>query len=309
MSWWKSLLLGASALVVAAGSAAAEPLNYNLLRAALTRVLVDGHLRVTYTPPLGLGEPVSYLVIGSTDLSGSNSGLAVADVGLPDQFAGGANGLLLSAFDAQTSFDQPATLFTNVFDGLVTLLPELPIPLAGAVVTFDIADLQVSSLGPLESDFLSLGEPNQWHWAGVTPLHVSGQLNLLLTIPSREPIQFASGSFGVSSSDGALAGSFTGDATSTTLVVGLEDATVNPETDELLQEHVIDLSPLGVVTLKLNRLRLAVNGSYTGVNRQYGLPEPAPPPPAAVGCGIGPELAAAVPLLAWLRRRRALRIG
>jgi len=46
-----------------------------------------------------------------------------------------------------------------------------------------------------------------------------------------------------------------------------------------------------------------VNGSYTGVNRQHGLPEPAPPPPA-VGCGIGPELAALVPLLAWLRRRR-----
>jgi hypothetical protein len=301
MSWPKVLLLVVSTFV-AAGSAAAEPLNYNLLRASVARVLVDSVFRVTYTPPLGLGDPVSYVVLGSTELSGSNSGLAVADVGLPDQFANGANGLLLSAFDAETSFDDSATLLTDVFDPLTDMLPELPIPLAGAAVLVDIADFQVSQLAPLQSDLLSLGEPNVWHWAGAAPLHFAGQLNLLIAIPGQAPIQFASGSFGVSSSQGALAGSFTGDATSTSLVVGIEDATVNPETQDLLQEYVVDLSPLGVVMLRLNRMRLAVNGSYTGVNREYGLPEP-PPAPAA-GCGIGPELAAVVPLLAWLRRRR-----
>jgi hypothetical protein len=37
------------------------------------------------------------------------------------------------------------------------------------------------------------------------------------------------------------------------------------------------------------------------VNRSHGLPPGAPPP---LGCGIGPELAALLPALACLRRRR-----
>jgi hypothetical protein len=84
-------------------------------------------------------------------------------------------------------------------------------------------------------------------------------------------------------------------------VVGLEEATLSPDTTALIQPYVIDLSPLGVIRLTPKRLRLTANASYTALNREYGLPAVASP---GVACGIGPELAALLPALAWLRRRR-----
>lgn len=301
MSWSKGVLL-AVALSVTAAAAGAEPLGYVIQRTAVVRVLVEGDFEVTYTPPLGLGAPSVTLLTGTSDLTGFPSGSAEADVGLPDQFAGGVQGLLLSAFDAHTDFNETGLLITNVFDDVVPLLPAPPpIPLAGAVVFVDIADLDVNLLGPLESSLLSLGDPSVYHWGGVAPLRIAGSLNLLVSIPGQDPIQLATASFGLETSEGALAGTFGGDASLTRLVVGLEEATLSPDTTALIQPYVIDLSPLGVIRLTPKRLRLTANASYTALNREYGLPAVASP---GFACGIGPELAALLPALAWLRRRR-----
>jgi hypothetical protein len=267
------------------------------------RVVVVGDVDVTYTPPLGLGAPTTTTLSGSSTLSGVPSGAGVADVGLPDQFAGGAQGLLLSAFDAHTEFDEAGALITNAFDDVVPLLPAPPpIPLMGAVVLVDIAELDVNLLGPLESSLLSIDDPSEYHWGGVAPLRIAGSLNLLIWIPGQDPIQFASAGFGLETSEGALAGTFGGDATLTRLVVGLDDATLDPDTTGLVQPYVLDLTPLGVISVTPKRLRLVANARYTAVNREYGLPSSAPPPP--LGCGIGPELAALLPALACLRRLR-----
>jgi hypothetical protein len=302
MSWSKLLLL-VPGLLVAAASAAADPLDYTLQRAGLVRLLADSVVVVTYTPPLGLGEPTTKYLIGNTDLTGSPSGSAVADVGLPDQFAGGANGLLLSAFDAHVEFEDFSALLTNLFDDIVPLLPAPPpIPLAGAALLVDVATLDVNLLGPLDSSLVSLDDPNTYYWGGVAPLAIDGNLNLLIAIPGQEPIQFASAHFGLDSSQGALAGSFDGDATMTRIVVGLDDASLNPDTSGLVQPYVLDLAPLGAISVTVQRLRLVANASMRGVNQEYGLPGGAAAP---LGCGIGPELAALLPALAWLRRRRS----
>jgi hypothetical protein len=300
MSWSRSALV-CLGLCVLASPAAAEPLTYAIQGGGVVRVLVDAEVAVTYTPPLGLGPPATKTLIGSTDLTSWPEGSAVADVGLPDLFAGGAHGLLLSAFDARTEFDEVGVLLTNLFDDIVPLLPAPPpIPLAGAVLFVDVADLEVSLLGPLESGLLSIDDPAVYYWGGTAPLRIDGDLELLIAIPGREPIQFATAHFGLESSHGALAGSFEGDAKLTRLVVGVNEE-LSPDTTGLVQPYVLDLAPLGTIRVSVNRLRLAANASYRGVNRAYGLP-PAPAP--GVGCGIGPELAALLPALAWLRRKR-----
>jgi hypothetical protein len=120
-------------------------------------------------------------------------------------------------------------------------------------------------------------------------------------IPGQEPIRFGQGGFAIASSDGALAGSFTGDASSTTLVAGVEELELVPETEEYTEPRVIDLGLLGNITVQPRRLRVFVPGSYEAVNRKHGLTPPAPGTP---GCGIGPELAVMLPLLGALRRRR-----
>jgi hypothetical protein len=300
MSWSTRTLLCVG-LCAAASPAAAEPLTYSIQRAGVVRVLVDADVAVTWLPPLGLGLPVTKTLIGSTDLTSWPEGSAVADVGLPDQFAGGAHGLLLSAFDARTEFDDAGVLFTNLFDDLVPLLPAPPpIPLSGAVLFVDVADLEISLLGPLQSSLLSIDDPAVYYWGGAAPLRIDGNLELLIAIPGQEPIQLAPVPFGFDAQQGALAGTLEGDATLTRLVVGVNEE-LSPDTSGLVQPYVLDLSPLGGIQVNVSRLRVAANASYRGVNRAYGLPS-APAP--AVGCGIGPELAGLLPALAWLRRRR-----
>jgi hypothetical protein len=168
MSWSKALLLLSGLLV--ASSAVADPLLHQIQRAGPARVLAEGDLAVTWTPPLGLGAPTTKMLVGSSDLFASSSGSAVADVGLPGQFA-------------------------------------------GAVAFIDIADLDVTLLGPLESSLLSVGDPSTYSWGGVAPLRIAGNLELLIAIPGQQAIQFASAHFGVETSQGALAGTFAGDAT------------------------------------------------------------------------------------------------
>jgi hypothetical protein len=304
---WRSRLIPLACLLAWSASASADPRIYQIqtLNQSIVGVSVNGDIQVTYSPLLG--PPVSYSLSGNTNLVGRPSGSGVADVGLPGSFAGGAQGLLLSAFEANTAFAEGAILLTDIFG----LLPpiETPIPLEGAAFVADIADLVVILDGPLSSPLTSVSDPDEYLWAGEAPITIAGSLNLSVAIPGQEPIGLAEPvDFSVSLvrvdgtgvNGGALFGSFTGDAATTTLVVGLDPVDVDPDTSEFLQPIPIDLGVLGSITVTPTRLRLIVNASYTGLNRQGGLP----PATAAPGCGIGPELAALMPALGWLWRRR-----
>ncbi len=306
MSWSKGVLLVVG-LSVTASSAVADPLVYTLQSNSIARLLLATDVEVTFTPPLG--EPITQTLLGTSDLTSRPTDTAVADVGLPNFFQGGARGLYLSAFDAHTDFNGVHTLLTNLFDGIVPLLPvPPPIPLAGAALFVDYADLDVNLMGPLQSPFFSVDprDPNVYYWGGVAPFQVSGSVNLLIRPPGQEPIQLATVPFGPLTVD-AAAGSFTGDATTTRLVVGLEDVTLDPDMTSLIQPYVIDLAPLGVISMTIQRMRVVANGSFQGLNSQYGLPWPKRLTGSASACGIGPELAGLLPVLAWLRCRRQRR--
>ena len=300
-SWCASAMLALAALISAA-SARAEPLDYEVAQTFAGRMFINADVEVRFTPPVE--PPISRDLFGSTDLTGQNFGSGVLDVGLPGNFDGGSQGLLLSAFNARTEFNDTTVLLTNVFDDLVADLPiGLPVPLVGAILMLDIGDLYVDLLGPLESPFVTLVDPDVYHWAGLAPLQISSDVNLLLWIPGQEPIQFASTSFRLAVSDGALVGTFNGNETLTGLTVGVDEADVKPETDDYTAPWAVYAGPLGSVTLSVNALRLVIKGKYRAVNRDYGLPA-ASPPASAPGCGVGPELAALLPLLGWLRRRQ-----
>ena len=55
---------------------------------------------------------------------------------------------------------------------------------------------------------------------------------------------------------------------------------------------------LGGISVNLTRLRIRVDGAFTGLNRKFGLPGATGGTP--IGCGIGPELALLVPALGRL---------
>lgn len=295
---WRNRLIPVACLLAWSASASADPRIYQIQGLqSIVGVSVVGDIQVTLSPLLG--PPVSYSLFGSSNLTGRPSGSGVADVGLPNSFAGGAQGLLLSAFQANTQFLDGGILLTDIFG----LLPpiETPIPLEGAAFVADIADLVLILDGPLSSPLTSVSDPDEYLWAGEAPLTIAGSLNLSVAIPGQEPIGLAEPvDFSVPLSPGALFGSFTGDTATTTLVVGLDPVDIDPDTSEFMQPIPIDLGLLGSITVTPSRLRLVVNASYTGLNKQGGLT----PAPAAPGCGIGPELAALIPALGWLWRRR-----
>ena len=307
MSPSKRLLLVAS-LLVGASPAAAEPLVYQIQPANLVRVLADGDIDVSFVPPLGL-PPIVVSSFGTTQLTSQQSGTATVDVGLPDYFTGGQQGLWLETFDARVDVNGNGLLFTDLFEPLIPLLPvPPPIPLMGAVALIDVGDIELNLLAPLYSSLLSFPDPNQYYWGGTAPLRISGVLNLLVNIPGRDPIQLGPVPFDQTLDPAALAGEFTGDDVSTTLTVSLDEATVNPDTAALIAEPlVIDLAPLGSIEVTVKRLRLAVNGNFTAINRDSGLPRRVGLRGPAAGCGMGPELAVLLPLLGWLRRRRQAR--
>jgi hypothetical protein len=290
-------LLLAAAISIAAVSAAAEPLTYPI-RALDPVVLVSlaGDAEVTYAPPLLPPTTVS-LLDGISTLQGRPRGSAVADVELPDAFLNGANGILLSSFEAETTFNEAAVLLTDIF----SQLPEIPspVPLVGAAFLVEILDLTLRLDEPMGSPLTSTGE-NQWAWLGQASLTVEGNLNLAVLIPGQEPIGLpAPIPFSQPISPAVLTGAFSGDATSTTLDIGV--AALELEPDVASHAVPIDLGALGSIHVNLTRLELVLDASYTGVNRQYGI---APGGGGVPGCGIGPELALLLPALGWLRRRR-----
>jgi len=281
-------------------SASAANLTYAIQPSnPVVQVAIDGDASVTYSPLLGPPTTVS-LLNGTANMSGRPRGSAVADVGLPGQFMGGAHGILISSFQANTDFTDAAFLFTDLF-GQLPPIPS-PVPLGGAGLLVDIADLELVLDGPLSSPLHPNGQPNGFSWAGEAPLTVNGSLNLLVIIPGQDPIGPAEppATFSVSVSPAALLGGFTGDATTTTLEVGADALEVNPDTTAFQAPIEINLGALGGLSVKLTRLNLRINAAYIGINKKFGLP----PPGAPMGCGIGPELALLVPALAVLRRRK-----
>ena len=291
--------LGVAIGMLCGVAAAADPLTYTIQSSAPPlNVVVEGDASVTYSPLLGPPTTIQ-LLDGTSTLAARPRGSAVADVGLPGQFLGGAHGILVSSFDAHTDFTESAFLFTDIF-GQLPPIPS-PVPLVGAGLLVDIADLELVLDGPLASSLQPNGEPNGFSWAGEAPITINGSVNLSVLIPGQEPIGLPEPStFSVSVSPAALAGGFSGDAATTTLAVGADALELDPDTSQFLAPIEVDLGVLGGLSVSLTRLRLRVDGAYLATNKKFGLP-PATPTP---GCGIGPELALLVPALGALRRRR-----
>jgi hypothetical protein len=291
----QGMALAAAALALGASAAVAEPLTYSIRpNNPVVTVAIDADAEVRYGPPLGppVVIPVADLL---SNLFGRPSGSAVADTGLPS-FDGGAHGIWLSSFDVETGFGDSALLLTGIFDQLPPI--PSPVPLVGAAFLLDIADLTIRTEEPLVSPLLPNG-PNRFLWAGEAALTVEGAVNLFVTIPGQEPIGLSEPiPFSVPLDTAALTGGFTGNATSTTLDVGVSGLEVETEATGSV---LIDLGALGGLSVTLTRLTLILDGSFSGTNTRYGLPAAGGGP---VGCGMGPELALLVPALAALRRRR-----
>jgi hypothetical protein len=288
-----SLFGGASAV-------SAEPLTYPIRPAdPVLNVALTGDVVVTYTPLVGEPATVS-LLDGASTLGGRPRGAAVADVGLPNAFMGGAHGIVVSAFEAETTFRDGATLLTDIF-GQLPPIPS-PVPLVGAAFVIDIAELTLRLDGPLSSPLVATG-PNEFAWAGTAPLTAEGAIQMSVWIPGQDPIGLPEPvPFSVPISPAALAGAFSGDAMSTTLDVGVEALEFETNASGWLSIDLGLFGAAGSLDVELTRLTLRIDGSLSGVNTTYGLP---PASGAGVGCGVGPELALLVPALAWLRRRRA----
>ena len=261
-------------------SAGAVPLSYavdqqesNTLVSAGTLLYVDASPDVTDGTINGQqGQlPLNSTVINSTNTQPSASSHAIADVGLPNNFNGGSNGITFSELKINfSSLPGPINSFTfsTTLAGL-GIGPGGPLGLPFGVVESPLllffASVQTTSLNiTLDAPFSSsLTEnpltPGEYLWAGAANATISGAFQVS-GIPGVDPTE--STPFSVPVTGLPLAGSFTGDASGTEIVVGFDPDQLavvlenqDLSTDPVAYDVDVPVSSLGLDQL-VNALQL-----------------------------------------------------
>jgi hypothetical protein len=282
-----------------AGAAAAVPLTYNVVQAE-SNILVQAKVNNTidvspdFTETLGgTGQfPVTEQMTGFSQTQPSGLSHLTADVGLPGSFANGANGIDFSSLVIHT-FNAPGVI------GGSTNVP-VPLGITGSPVTYvtvtaSLATLQITLNAPFSSSLTPSVNPDEWLWAGVADVTISGTFSPQLLLPAQLPVAPTPTPFSQNVLL-PLAGTFSGDPTSTRVTIGIdEDAIGNQNLSLPPIEETVDLLDLGLVTLtyKFNDLLLA--DLTAGIVYRNATPIPEPGTAFLVALGLG--------LVGFARRR------
>lgn len=166
---------GLIGLVSAVASAAsAVPLPYAVVQAesnvfARARLTSTIDVQPDFTNTFPFTEPLN----GSSNTMPSTLSHLTADVGLPANFCNGCNGITFSELVIHT-FNLPGPL-------LGTSSVPVPLAITGSPVLFvtftaNVASLQITLNTPLSSMLTPSANPDEWLWAGVADVTISGTL-------------------------------------------------------------------------------------------------------------------------------------
>jgi len=272
--------------LLCATAAGALPLNYAVVPGEsniTVRERVNATIDVNpdFTDATTNTFPYTQTLNGTETTSPSGLSKAVADVGLPDGFNSGANGITFQTLIIHT-FSAPGTLSgaANIPIPLsITGSPTLFVTLSASVTT-----LQITLNSPLSSTLTPTVNPNEWLWAGVGDFTISGNVSPQLVLPAQLPIAPTPTPFS-QNVQLPIAGLFSGDATGTQITVGIDEDALHDQDLSLPPTHqVIDLVP-GVLQLSLDLTNLALADLSAGI--VYRNVTPIPEPSTALLLGLG----------------------
>jgi len=258
-----------------AGAASATPLPYQVVQAEsnlFARITANSSIDVEpdLTNTFPFVEPLS----GLTNTQPSGFSKLTADVGLPGGFANGANGITFSELVLNYQ-NLPGTL-------LGTASVPLPLSPLGSPILFltlsaTITDLTITLNSPFTSPLAPGANPDEWEWAGVADVTISGNLKPSLTI-SAVPgiIPFPDTPFLSQAVQLPLAGLFSGIPGGTRVDVGIPNDQLQNQDLSLPPISVpIDQIPGFLLDIDITNLLLAdINSSTVFRNLSQPIPEP-----------------------------------
>lgn len=291
-STWRGLaLLALAALPLALPpAAAAEPFEYravpdesNVSTYAGLSFVLDVNPDFTELLPGGDDFPLFANLSGFSNTFASPASRLTAEVGLPD------------VVGSEISF---STLRLNVPNVPGTLIGgdiiRVPLDLTGSPIqlisfTATVSKLDIVLNEPFSSTLTPIGE-DEWAWAGLANVHITGEINPTVNVPTMDPVALVPVPF---EQDAMLPlfGTFGGDDMATWVTLGAEiDPLVDPPIeiapDPTFQQF--DIGELGLVTgfLSLNAFaiqELSTDVFYLNDDQPLPLPEPGGVAMLAVG--------------------------
>jgi len=276
---------GLIGLVCAVASAAsATSLGYSVVqsesnvfaRASLTST-IDIDPDPTNTLPFT--EPLR----GSSNTMPSNQSHVTAETGLPDAFNNGANGIVFSELTIH-SFNVPGTL-------VGTSSVPVPLGVTGSPVLFvtmtaSLTDLKIMLNAPLSSTLTPSANPNEWLWAGLADVTISGTIepNVVVSAVPGGLVPVPTQPFS-QAAQLPLFGTFSGVPGGTRINVGI-DTDAFQDQDLSLDPINVPLSIPPLFTLNLDLDTLILEDISTSIVYQ-NLSAPIPEPNTALLLGLG----------------------
>lgn len=298
---WSSLCrsgMGAIALSCGIGTAvSAVPQNYGVLVAESNVQLsttiqgaIDANPDFTELLPGGDDFPMFASMAGSSNTAPSTDSTAIADVGLPGQF------------NSEITFSQLSIVLTQL-PGVIEGFGIVPVPLDltgsnNQLVAFfaTLSEFRIDLNAPLNSALTPTGNLNEWLWAGLADVTVSGKLKPFVQIPTQADVPLGEFPFSQQVSALPLVGTFSGTNVNTTIAVGLQQGALQNQDLSLPPiAEVYDVGGLGLVTLLLNLREFTLVDISTAV--VYQSPVPIPEPNTALLLALG------LVGFAWRRRQ------
>ena len=278
--------LGVVAIAGLASSAGAVPLSYTVVvdESSINTSTSVG-AAVDVNPDL-LNQFPQFGVLTNTSTSKpTTSSHAVADVGLPSNFGDGANGITFSELTFTTL---PAP---GVMDGFGAI--SVPFDLLGSNIqliayTVKLASLTLTLDDPLVSSLTPTLNPNEWAWAGVGNVTISGVIRPTVDIPSDavpaidlDPVPYTQ------SLTMPLAGTFSGDANGTRVTLGIPLDALQDQSLAIPPVSVpLDIGGLGIITGTFGLNTLVLGDLATAIVYANSTPIPEPNTAALLALGL-----------------------
>lgn len=279
-SSWLGGAGSALALLVAA-DAGAVPLLYNGITSesnVSVSMGVTGNFDVnpdlTELLPGGDDFPAVVSLTGSSNTFASPQSRLTADVGLPNSFQNGANGIDFSMLRIHV----PSLPGTLIGGGIFSV----PLDITGnsfqlLAFTARVSQFEINLNSPFSSMLTPTGNTNEWLWAGLADVTISGTFEPIVNIPTQDPVTLGAFPFSQAVSI-PLAGTFSGDGSGTQVTVGIPTGTLqNQDLSLPAIFEEFDLGTLGLVTgfLSLDTLLLTDLSTSVVYRNNTPIPEPA----------------------------------
>jgi hypothetical protein len=265
-----------------ASSARALPLTYNVVVAEsdITTALF-ATAEVDVNPDFLNQFPQSGFLLSNSNTQPTPSSYAIADVGLPSNFANGANGIAISELTFTT---QPANM-----DGLGVIT--IPLSITGSpsqpIAYFaQVGALTITLDDTLTSQLVPTLNPGEWAWAGTGNVTISGVLIPAVVIPTVQTVFLGQFPFSQAVTM-PLAGTFSGDVNGTELTLGIPVGALQNQSLGLPPIDVpLDLLGLGLVTAHFYLSDAVLADISTAIVYRNATPIPEPGTAALVALGL-----------------------